>query len=563
MKQSFFSKARISKYINSKIAIAAMALAVMFLPTFSQALSLKEGQALRALPVQSDGRVKPFDSFAREMLELVYGKQKYEGREAYEIIFTWMLAPQAWSNKELFEVRNHEVLKNLGLDITKRYFKGEELFSNTKFNDLRAELNIKRESKEKLNPYFQALQRLENQFFIFSEIASGRMIRMVPPKEGTSWLQVSELEGELQTQFMELTKSFISVIAAMAENAVVTEKYQQLDVQVAKFKELAKNNNPALYPEQSRIDAEINYNLFHPFRWAYIMYILGAFVVLFSWITSKHKAMNLAWALLVVGFVLHIYGFAVRSFLMGRAPVTNMYETVVWVSWGSLLFSAILEKIYKFKFTLLAGSIIAAFGMIIADSAPVVLDPSLQPLEPVLRSNYWLTIHVMTITISYSAFFLAFALGDIGLIYYLKGEKKNQDKIKAIVMAIYRAKQIGVMFLAPGIILGGIWADYSWGRFWGWDPKETWALIALLGYVAVLHGRLVGWIKDFGMVVSAIMTFSLVIMAWYGVNFVLGAGLHSYGFGAGGVEYVAGFVLAHFLMVVYVSVFRKNQTQKP
>lgn len=559
MKQSFFSKSRISKYINSKVAITLMSLAVMLMPTFVQALSLKEGQALRALPVQSDGRVKPFDSFAREMLELVYGKQKYEGREAYEIIFTWMLAPQAWSSKELFEVRNHEVLKNLGLDTAKRYFKGEELFSNAKFNDLRAELNIKRESKEKLNPYFQALQRLENQFFIFSEIASGRMIRMVPPKEGNSWLQVSELEGELQTQFMELTKSFISVIAAMAENAVVTEKYQQLDMQVGKFKELARNNNPALYPEQSRIDAEINYNLFHPFRWAYIMYLLGAVIVLFSWITSKHKAMNLAWALLAVGFGLHIYGFAVRSFLMGRAPVTNMYETVVWVSWGSILFSAILEKIYKFKFTLLAGSIIAAFGMIIADSAPVVLDPSLQPLEPVLRSNYWLTIHVMTITISYSAFFLAFALGDIGLIYYLKGEKKNQDKIKAIVMAIYRAKQIGVMFLAPGIILGGIWADYSWGRFWGWDPKETWALIALLGYVAVLHGRLVGWIKDFGMVVSAIMTFSLVIMAWYGVNFVLGAGLHSYGFGAGGVEYVAGFVLAHFLMVVYVSVFRKNQ----
>ena len=120
MKQSFFSKSRISKYINSKVAITLMSLAVMLMPTFAQALSLKEGQALRALPVQSDGRVKPFDSFAREMLELVYGKQKYEGREAYEIIFTWMLAPQAWSSKELFEVRNHEVLKNLGLDTAKR-----------------------------------------------------------------------------------------------------------------------------------------------------------------------------------------------------------------------------------------------------------------------------------------------------------------------------------------------------------------------------------------------------------------------------------------------------------
>ena len=546
--------------------IRLLVLFVFILTSFSQALALKDGEALRALPVQSDGRLKPFDSFAREMLELVYGKQKYEGRDAYEIILTWMLAPQAWASKELFEVRNHEVLKNLGMDLTKRYFKGDELFSNARFNDLRADLNIKRESKEKLNPYFQALQRLENQFFIFSEIASGRMIKMVPPKEGKDWLPVSQLDGELQAQFLELSKAFISVISYGVSNNIegtdsLEVKKIKLDTQVAKFKEIAKQNNPTLYPDPFRIDAEIHYNLFHPFRWAYIFYILGALLVLFSWITSKERAMTLAWIVLGCGFFLHIYGFGLRSYLMGRAPVTNMYETVVWVSWGSLLFAGILEKIYKFKFTLLAGSIVAGFGMIIADSTPVVLDPALQPLEPVLRSNYWLTIHVMTITISYSAFFLAFALGDIGLIYFLKGEKKNHDKIKAIVMATYKAIQIGVVFLAPGIILGGIWADYSWGRFWGWDPKETWALIALLGYILVLHARLVGWIKDFGMVVSGVVTFSLVIMAWYGVNFVLGAGLHSYGFGAGGVEYVAGFVMAHILLVIYVTVLRKNRLE--
>ncbi|NUM58417.1 MAG: cytochrome c biogenesis protein CcsA [Bdellovibrionaceae bacterium] len=539
---------------------------MLFICGFSSqinALTLKRGEALRALPVQSDGRTKPFDSFAREMLELIYGKQKYEGREAYEIIFTWMLAPQVWTQKELFEVRNHEVLKNLNLEPSKRYFKGDELFGNSKFNDLRTELNIKRESKEKLNPYFQALQRLENQFFIFSEIASGKMIRLVPPKEGTQWMAVADLQGDLQAQFMEVTKAFISSIGAISEGkAVSVEQAEKLDEQVLKFKELAKANNPELYADQTRIDTEIHYNLFHPFRWAYILYILGAFVILFAWITDKSKPMSLAWVLLGLGFLLHVYGFLLRSYLMGRPPVSNMYETVVWVSWGSLVFAAILEKVYKFKFILLAGSIIAAFGMIIADSAPIVLDPSLQPLEPVLRSNYWLTVHVMTITISYSAFFLAFALGDMGLIYYLKGEKKHHEKIKAIVTAIYRAKQIGVVFLAPGIILGGIWADYSWGRFWGWDPKETWALIALLGYLAILHGRLVGWIKDFGMVVSGVLTFSLVIMAWYGVNFVLGAGLHSYGFGAGGVEYVSGFVFLHILLVVYVTVYRRQTLGK-
>jgi ABC-type transport system involved in cytochrome c biogenesis permease subunit len=194
--------------------------------------------------------------------------------------------------------------------------------------------------------------------------------------------------------------------------------------------------------------------------------------------------------------------------------------------------------------------------------APLILDPSLQPLEPVLRNNFWLLVHVMTITISYAAFFLAFALGDIGLFFYIKDEAKYRDRLKAVTLAIYRAMQIGVSCLAPGIILGGIWADYSWGRFWGWDPKETWALIALLGYLAVLHGRIGGWIKDFGMVASAVITFSLVIMAWYGVNFVLGAGLHSYGFGAGGVEYVSVFVALHILFVIFVGVVRFGRLKK-
>ncbi|HPI40563.1 MAG TPA: cytochrome c biogenesis protein CcsA, partial [Pseudobdellovibrionaceae bacterium] len=193
---------------------------------------------------------------------------------------------------------------------------------------------------------------------------------------------------------------------------------------------------------------------------------------------------------------------------------------------------------------------------------PAVLDPTLQPLEAVLRSNFWLTIHVMTITISYAAFFLAYGLGNVSLIYFLKDESKNINKIKPITMAIYRNIQIGVMFLAPGIILGGVWADYAWGRFWGWDPKEIWALIALLGYLALLHARIAGYIKDFGMAVAAIFTFSLVIMAWYGVNFVLGAGLHSYGFGAGGVEYVTGYLVIQAAFVLYVALVRK-QNKKP
>lgn len=524
--------------------------------------ALKEGEALRALPVQADGRIKPFDTFSREMLEIVYGKGSFEGRKAHEIILTWMLSPTAWENKELFEVRNHEVLKALGLDSNRKRFKGSEVFGNEKFTLLRQELREKRESKEKLTPYFQALQRLENQYFVFTEMATGRLMKVVPVPGSPNWKSVAELDGDAQKSFIDLSTKFISYIAAVAEakaEADISEKAKALDVSVNQFQDFARQQNPEAYANETKIQMEIHYNLFHPFRWAYIFYFIAAAFILILWVFKKNSWMKWAWTLVAVGFLLHTYGFALRVYLTGRPPVSNMYETVVWMAWGAVVFSSILEMVYKFRFILLAGTLAGFIGMVIADSAPIILDPSLQPLEPVLRSNYWLVVHVMTITISYAAFVLAFILGDIGLYYYLRGEQEYKAEIKELIVAIYRAMQIGVAFLAPGIILGGIWADYSWGRFWGWDPKETWALIALLGYIAVLHGRLVGWIRDFGMVVSAIMTFSLVIMAWYGVNFVLGAGLHSYGFGAGGVEYVSALVIAHFLAIVYVTILRQSR----
>lgn len=530
----------------------------------SWALNLPEGEELRALPIQADGRIKPYDTFAREMLEIVYGKGALDGKSPHEIILTWMLSPVAWQDKEMFEIRNHEVLKALNLSSERKRFKGQEIFSNERFILLRQELQEKRETKEKLTPYFQALQRLENQYFVFTEMATGRLMKILPVADSPNWKSVAELEGEGQKQFMELSTAFIMHIAAKAEGkpaAEISEKAQALDKAVRNFEEFARTQNPSAYAENKKIETEIHYNNFHPFRWAYIIYFLAAVVILLIWTLGKDKWMKFAWLLVLAGFALHTYGFALRVYLTDRPPVSNMYETVVWVAWGVIVFAAILELVYKFKFILLAGSIAGFIAMVISDAAPVVLDPSLQPLEPVLRSNYWLIVHVMTITISYAAFLLAFILADIGLVYYLRDENSHKTKIKEIVTAIYRAKQIGVVFLAPGIILGGIWADYSWGRFWGWDPKETWALIALLGYIAVLHGRLIGWIKDFGMIVSGIMTFSLVVMAWYGVNFVLGAGLHSYGFGAGGVEYVSAVVAAHFLAIIYVSIVRQSRVK--
>lgn len=538
------------------------ALAMMIVSLFVSLVSFAStGDGLRALPVQDGGRVKPYDTFARETLEIVTGKPQFEGKEAWEIVLTWMLAPQAWVDKELFQVRNNDILQALRLDPARKLFRGDEIFGQERFPELMQDLQVKRESEEKLTPYYQALQRLENQWFVFREMASGRLLRVLPPKEGDSWLSVADLPpGPEQEGFLAITEAFVSWVGSQMDkgrDGVVEGR--ALDEAILAFRKIQDAQNPAIVISDRKIHTELHYQDFHPFRWAYIAYLLGGLAVLMSWVFGKSRAMTVAWVLVGLGFLLHTYGFALRVYLAERAPVANMYETVVWVAWGAILFAAILEWLNKTRFILMAGALGAWVCLVVADSAPAVLDPSLQPLEAVLRSNYWLIVHVMTITISYAAFFLAFVLGDIGLIYYLRDPEKNRAQIKGIVSAIYRSMQIGVAFLAPGIILGGVWADYSWGRFWGWDPKETWALIALLGYLAVLHARMTNWVKDFGMIVSAVVTFSLVIMAWYGVNFVLGAGLHSYGFGAGGVEYVAGFVLVHFLFALYVAVLERGR----
>lgn len=543
---------------------------IMLLPQTSLAAEGVGIKALKSLPIQDGGRVKPFDTFSREALELVYGKQTYKPadgkktRPAYEIILTWILQPEAWQDTDLIEVRHNEVKKALKLADGEKHFSLNEILGNERFPLLMQELNSQRETKEKMDPYYQALQRLESQIFTFREIASGRMIKLVPPKTGDAWLGLPDLAGEQQAAFVDVTKAFVPYIAAVASESdtEAPEIQNALAEKVNAFTASAQSVNPALYANPAKIKAEVFYNGFHPFKWAWIIYLISSVCLILVWITGKNHLYKSAWALTSLGLLLHLFGFVLRVYLTERPPVSNMYETVIWVGFGAVVFSMVIEGLYRWKYILFAGSMVGFFCLALGDMAPAVLDPSLQPLEPVLRNNFWLLVHVLTITISYAAFFLAFALGDIGLVYYLLGEEKHKEKIKALVLAIYRAKQIGIAFLAPGIILGGIWADYSWGRFWGWDPKETWALIALLGYLAVLHGRMGGFIKDFGMVASAIVTFSLVIMAWYGVNFVLGAGLHSYGFGAGGVEYVSAFVAVHLLAVIFVGIVRKGRLKQ-
>ena len=203
-------------------------------------------------------------------------------------------------------------------------------------------------------------------------------------------------------------------------------------------------------------------------------------------------------------------------------------------------FATILYWIQKQPITLLVASVLATVGLIAADAAPAMIDPGLHPLVPVLRSNYWLTIHVLAdhpglcgrrAFVAGPGERLAFPLLAAGALVgagiRAAHDRRPSSKIAWTNLELtYRAIQFGVVLVAGGTILGGIWADYSWGRFWGWDPKEVWALICVLCYVAILHGRYAGWVGTFAFPAWTVVGFLSVLMAWYGVNFVLGVGLY-------------------------------------
>lgn len=515
--------------------------------------SFAEGFTYESLPVQEAGRVKPMITVAQETLQLIHGKSTYEGKPAIDIFTTWMLVPQPWLEKDMIKIDHHGLKEALGFSKDKKFFSAKEIGSHQRLNILFSDLQVRTARKEKLNAYYQAIQRLEAQLLTFYGISQGGL-KVFPPEKGNdnmNWKSVRELSPEQAEAFFRVMATYSEKFVKTNAGKGAAEVDTQLESALAAFTEQARKLGGDKYPAYKEMETEVHYQKLKPFFWTWILYILAALLFALSFLLHTPVVTFLGAFSLALAFILHTYGFILRCIITARPPVSNMYETVVWVGWGVIVFAGVFSFLKKKKFIAFTGAVVAAFCMLVADFAPVILDGSLQPLEPVLRSNLWLTIHVMTITLSYAAFFLAFGVGDYGLFLHIKDAAKNRGKIRELAQVCYNLIQVGIILLTAGTILGGVWADYSWGRFWGWDPKETWAFIALMGYLAMLHARLVGWVKDVGMLAGSVVSFSLVIMAWYGVNFVLGAGLHSYGFGAGGIEYVTGFVVLHFVYVVY------------
>lgn len=309
------------------------------------------------------------------------------------------------------------------------------------------------------------------------------------------------------------------------------------------------------------ISLELLYNRAEPFRWAGVLMFASALAFLVGLALQRRFARSVALGLALLSLAVQGAGFWLRMAISGWAPVSNMFESVVFAAFVAGVLALALELADRRCVIGLAGAAVATFGLILADQLPLALDPKISPLVPVLRTNYWLTVHVLTIVCGYGAGALAWGLGNLSLAILAFG-RDGRLTLPALGKLTYRTMQGAVLLLAAGTFLGGWWAAESWGRFWGWDPKEVGALIALVCYVVPLHARYVGWVKDFGLAVSAVLCFGAIVLSWYVVNFVLAAGLHSYGFGLGGGRWVLWAALLNIEWVAIAALIHHSRAQK-
>ena len=273
---------------------------------------------------------------------------------------------------------------------------------------------------------------------------------------------------------------------------------------------------------------EITFNRAQPFFMGLVIYFLAFIVLCISWIYKPDLLQPTAYALLFAGSIVHTLGLAARIILQGRPPVTNLYSSAVFVGWGAVILGLIIERMYRKGFGTAVAAAAGFASLIVAQHLGESGD-TMEMMRAVLDSNFWLATHVVTITIGYSGTFLA---GAIAIGYALRKHittKVDVETDKALVDMAYGIICFALFFSFVGTVLGGIWADQSWGRFWGWDPKENGALLIVLWNAIILHARMAGYVRDRGIMVMAIFGNVITALSWFGVN-MLGVGLHSYGF---------------------------------
>ncbi|PCJ81231.1 MAG: cytochrome C biogenesis protein [Bacteroidetes bacterium] len=508
------------------------------------------------------GRMKPMQTLSNELLRKVHGKSKYQGHSASTTILSMYGDPKVWYGAPMIRFGKHEgIAEILGISPNELASYKDFFFDDGSYKLGNAIKEANAKPPIERGTYEKQLLKVDERVNIVGMVFAGSFFKVIPIENdvNNTWVAETSHLPASEKLTSPVAEAFFSTYRRAVYDAMNGASYELCDKIINELKNYQTTIGAAVIPSDLKISTEIalnNSNVFN--RLALFYFLLGMLflgLLFYSVFFPNGRAAKFRSALVFlvfVGFIFHTTGLGARWYITGRAPWSNGYESMIYIAWTSTLAGLIFTR--KSLGAMAATMVLAGAVLLIAMLS--YLDPEITPLVPVLKS-YWLTIHVSLIAGSYGFLMLGAIIGLINLLMYMILSEKNKPNIIKIIKEMTYISEMtltgGIVLLSVGTYLGGIWANESWGRYWGWDAKETWALVSILVYAFILHMRLIPGLKSlFAYNFATLFGLSSVIMTYFGVNYYL-SGMHSYA--AGDPVPIPSWVYYAVIAITIISLF--------
>jgi ABC-type transport system involved in cytochrome c biogenesis permease subunit len=512
------------------------------------------------LPIVDLGRIKPLDTFARTTLLAISTKQSFylsgndgtsERNErqdhrrapAAQWLLDVMAKPDQARGYRVVRIDHPDIKSILGVDRQRKYFSIKEIVA--KVDVLDEQFKRAREvSANDRTPFQRQVLKLGQRLNAYFSTEDVLNLLLVPPADESDvegWMSFTEARGDAAAhdRLAAASDTYLEAMRSWREddpaafNATVVHYARTLD-----------DGLPSL---SRKMWFETLFNRVAPFLRSLALYVLVFLLAALSWLRMSRSLSTAALWVLGATLVMHTLGLVARVYIQGRPPVTNLYSSAIFVGWGAAILGLVLERIYRNGIGAVTAAGMGFLTLLLAHNLALDGD-TMTMMQAVLDTNFWLATHVVVITLGYSATFLA---GFLGILYVLRGvftRSLTLDMQRSLSRMIYGIICFATLFSFVGTILGGIWADQSWGRFWGWDPKENGALLIVLWNALVLHARWGGMVRQRGLAVLSVGGNIVTAWSWFGTN-MLGVGLHAYGFIDSAVFWMFVFVASQLAFI--------------
>lgn len=511
------------------------------------AVSKEHAEKFGKLVIQDEsGRMKPMNTFSSELLRKLSLKDSYRDLNADQIFLSMMMNPAIWYNTEFIAVdkkkQNDSIRNTIGVEKGQAFVKATDFFDakgNYKLEPFLADAT----STNNPNKFQQDIKDANIRLSLLNQALSGQIVKIFPllNDENNKWISAIEYRGGqyqvADSLYANFIKNAVPYYLMTLSKAKKSGDYTEADKLLKAFKQNQKNHGIDVLPTDEKINTEVIYNKLDIFNKLYKYYALIGILMFLALIFQIFKdreiwriAIFTCKGIIIIFFLWHTVGLVLRWYISGHAPWSDAYESILYVAFATMAMGLLLGR--KSDITIAASAFVTAMLLWIAHQSWI--DPSIANLVPVLDS-YWLMIHVSIIVGSYGPLTVAMILGVVSLILIIltnsKNKKRMEINLKELTIINELSLTTGLVMLTIGNFLGGQWANESWGRYWGWDPKETWALVSIMVYAFVIHTRLVPglrgkWTFNF----LSVIAFGSIMMTYFGVNFYL-VGLHSYASG--------------------------------